>query len=88
VPWSEPAKEDTLQLAISLRGKDIDDAIFHTDPGSQFTYRRVVELREKNGIVRQWVKRYLVTITQQRSRSGQSSNTRIYIGMTLKICPS
>ncbi|KJF18315.1 IS3 family transposase [Acidithrix ferrooxidans] len=43
---------EALQQAISLRGDDIQGAIFHTDRGSQFTDRRVVELREQNGIIR------------------------------------
>ena len=43
---------EALQQAISLRGDDLQGAIFHTDRGSQFTDRRVVELCEHNGIVR------------------------------------
>ena len=43
---------EALQQAISLRGDDIQGAIFHTDRGSQFTDRRVMELCEQNGIRR------------------------------------
>jgi len=43
---------DALKQTIRLRGKAIDGAIFHTDRGSQFQERRVVQLCEANAIKR------------------------------------
>ena len=44
--------EEALMMAIFLRQYDVRGVIFHTDRGSQFTAKSVVDICEKYGIVR------------------------------------